>query len=144
MSRKSRGIAFERELVHILQEKGFAAIRIAGSGCTQTPSADILAGNGRSLFAFECKSTSLAHRYISIEAMNEFVTFAHQFGAQAWIAIRFLRTPWFFLHFEDIPKTDKFYRVTQELAKQKGLLIQDLCQDRESEIKNEALNPALT
>ncbi len=126
MSLKSKGIAAERELVHILQEKGFAAIRIAGSGSTQTPSCDILAGNGMRLFAIECKSIKEGNRYIDIQAIDDFVTFARQFGAECWIAIRFARKPWRFLLVEDIPKTEKNYAITPELAEQKGLLIEEL------------------
>ncbi|HLP80124.1 MAG TPA: Holliday junction resolvase Hjc [Acidobacteriota bacterium] len=126
MSLKAKGIRAERELVHLLQARGCAAIRIAGSGCTQEPSADILAGNSVRQFAIECKSVAGDSRYITQEAVNDFLMFARQFGAEPWIAVRFARKPWRFLLCEDLHQTPKSYAVTIELAESKGLLLDEL------------------
>jgi Holliday junction resolvase len=126
MSLKSKGIAAERDLVHKLQDRGFAAIRVAGSGCTVTPSTDILAGNGRRILSVECKTVKGTSRYIDRESVNDFVAFSRQFGAEPWIAVRFFRTPWRFLLVEDIPLTDKNVAITQEHAESKGLLLEEL------------------
>jgi holliday junction resolvase Hjr len=126
MSRKSRGISFERELVHLLQKHHFAAIRVAGSGCTTTPSADILSGNGQKVLCFECKSSSLDAIYIPKQSLADFLQFSYQFGAQPFVAVRFLREQWRFLHHEDIPQTTANVVITKDLAIQKGFLLDEL------------------
>lgn len=126
MSLKSKGIAAERDLVHRLQDAGFAAIRVAGSGSTQTPSTDILAGNGMRILSIECKTVKGDSRYISKEAIADFLAFSRQFGAEPWIAVRFFRSAWRFLLIEDIPVTDKNVSINKELAETKGLLLEEL------------------
>ena len=57
MSRKSKGINAERELIHIFwKTKSWAACRVAGSGAIKYPAPDVLAGNGNILLAIECKA----------------------------------------------------------------------------------------
>ena len=50
--RKSKGSKAERDLIHMFWAKGFGAMRAAGSGSTQHPSPDVIAGNGKTFFAF--------------------------------------------------------------------------------------------
>lgn len=128
MSLKSKGISAERDVVHRLQAAGYAAIRVAGSGSTQTPSTDILAGNGMRVLSIECKTIGQGGeaRYIGKEAINDFLTFSRQFGAEPWIAVRFYRTPWRFLLVEDLPITDKNVSIHKELAETKGLLLNEM------------------
>ena len=128
MSLKSKGIAGERDVVHRLQDAGYAAIRVAGSGSTQTPSTDILAGNGMRVLSIECKTIGVGGdvRYISKEAIADFLTFSRQFGAEPWIAVRFFRTPWRFLLVEDLPVTDRNVSIHKGLAEAKGLLLNEL------------------
>lgn len=130
MSAKSRGISAERDLVHLLQERGFAAIRVAGSGSTQTPSTDILAGNGRRLFSIECKTTRDTERYITKEAIADFLTFSRQFGAEPWIAVKFLRTPWWFILPEDLQDAGKSYRIMKEFCEKKAITLDELLNDK--------------
>jgi len=132
MSLKSKGIAAERDMVHLLQDRGFAAIRVAGSGSTQTPSTDILAGNGMRIFSIECKTVKGASRYVSRESISDFISFSRQFGAEPWIAVRFFRTPWRFLLVEDIPLTEKNVSITKSLAEAKGLLLDEMLEISES------------
>ena len=126
MSLKSIGIAAERDLVHKLQEMGFAAIRVAGSGSTQTPSTDILAGNGSRILSIECKTTRNAARYVEKIAISDFVAFSRQFGAEPWIAVRFTRSPWRFLLVEDLPVTERSVAITKEFAETRGLLLSEV------------------
>ena len=128
MSRKPLGIVAERELVHIMQDNGFSAIRVAGSGSTKAPSTDILAGNGKRLFSFECKSIRTGYRYIPEKEMVEFLQFSHNFGAESWVAIRFMRQPWVFLRPADLTKTEKHYGITQAVADKFGLSLEELLQ----------------
>jgi holliday junction resolvase Hjr len=121
MSLKSKGISAERELVHILQEKGFSAIRVAGSGNTKAPSTDILAGNGKRTLSIECKTLRTGYRYIPASEINEFLEFSYKFGAEAWIGARFMRKPWVFIRVDDLVKTEKNYGITPQIAEKFGI-----------------------
>jgi len=132
MSLKSKGIAAERDVVHKLQEFGFAAIRVAGSGSTKTPSTDILAGNGRRLLSIECKTTKTQYQYISHQQITDFLSFSRKFGAESWIAVKFARKKWKFLLVEDLIKTSKYFCITPALADLRGLVFEDLVENAQS------------
>ncbi|MFT7615205.1 MAG: Holliday junction resolvase [Candidatus Woesearchaeota archaeon] len=126
MSLKSKGLALERELVHLLQDHGFSAVRVAASGATQTPSTDILAGNTRSVYSFECKSVKGNSRYISKSQIADFLVFSRKFGAQPFIAVRFSRKPWKFMLCEDLHETPGNFGFNRDLVERKGIDLADL------------------
>ncbi|MCK5282296.1 MAG: Holliday junction resolvase [Nanoarchaeota archaeon] len=126
MSRKSKGINAERDLIHKFWANGWAAIRVAGSGSTRYPSPDILAGNGVRRLAIECKCTKDNVRYLTKEEIRELIEFSRIFGAETWIAIKFNKTGWYFLSLEDIKETKNNYVITDEIAKNRGLLFEEL------------------
>ena len=58
MSRKSKGINAERDLIHkFWNVEGWSAVRVAGSGSMKYPSADVLATNKLRRLAIECKTS---------------------------------------------------------------------------------------
>ncbi len=127
MSRKSKGISYERELIHMFWKTGeWAAIRIAGSGNTQYPSADIIAGNAARKLAIECKSSKSDSMYIQKENIVVFREFAKKFGAEPWIAVRFNKTPWHFISMENLQQTENNIVITIENIRYKGLLFEEL------------------
>jgi len=127
MSRKSKGISYERELIHMFWKTGeWAAIRIAGSGSTQYPSADIIAGNPARKLAIECKSSKSEAVYIQKEEISAFQEFAKKFGAEPWVAIRFNKTPWHFISMENLQQTENSVVITTANIKYKGLLFEEL------------------
>jgi len=96
MSRKSRGCDYERKLVHLLQEKGFYSVRVAGSGCMRYPSPDILASNGFRLIAFEVKSTQSDRVYLKPKDLSDLLEFSCGFRAEPWFAVHLFGLGWFF------------------------------------------------
>ncbi|MBW2990129.1 Holliday junction resolvase [Candidatus Woesearchaeota archaeon] len=124
--RKSKGSKAERDLIHLFWSKGFAAMRAAGSGSTQHPSPDIVVGNGKKFFAFECKSSRDKSKYLTKDEITQLDLFSNSFGARAFVAIKFDNEQWYFLRLTDLKKTAKSYVVTLELAKKKGLGFEDL------------------
>ena len=127
MNRKRKGITYERELIHLFwNTKEWAATRVAGSGNSQFPSADIIAGNKTRKLAIECKSAKRETIYIPIAEIKEFKIFTTTFGAEPWLAARFQKTPWFFLSLEDVEKTEKNIIITKKNCKLKGLLFEEL------------------
>ncbi len=125
MSKRS-GSAAERELLHMFCDKGFSGVRIAGSGSSTELSCDLLVGNGNLMAAIECKSTRKKKKYVSIEQMNDFRTFASNFGLSALVAIRFARNGWWFIHPDKLENTGKNLAISLEEIKSKGQSFEDL------------------
>ena len=126
MSRKSKGINAERDLIHKFWDKGWGAIRVAGSGSSRYPSPDILAGNNIRKLAIECKVTKEPNVYIKKEQITDLSDFSRIFGAEPWIAVRLQESPWHFITIEDTKETDSNFLVNMELIKNRGLLFEEL------------------
>ena len=126
MSRKSKGINAERELVHLFQREGWSSVRIAGSGSSKYPSPDVLASNALRRLAIECKTLKKGKKYFSEEDIEQLKQFSHKFGTESWIGIKFGGLPWYFLSLEDLEKTGKNMAISVDLAQKKGLKFEDL------------------
>ena len=120
MSRKSNGIKAERELYHMLWERGFAVVRVAGSGCMVEPSCDLLAGNGTTKVAIECKTTRDKKKYIEKKQMEDFKLFSEKFGLHPVVAIKFVRNGWWFIHPEQLEDTGKNFAISLEEIRKIG------------------------
>mgnify|MGYP001558368445 FL=1 len=126
MDKKAKGTRGERELVKAFNENGWVCIRVAGSGSSRYPSPDILAGNAMRRVAIECKVTADNKKYLLEEEVEQLRIFANRFGAEGWIGLRFPGEPWYFLMLEDLEQTGKCWAVSLELAKRKGLTMEEL------------------
>lgn len=126
MSRKSKGINAERDLIHKFWSMEWAAIRVAGSGSSKYPSPDILTGNNVRKLAIECKASRDLSKYFTKQEIHQLKEFSEIFGAEPWIAIKFDKKEWYFLTLEDLKETPKCYVVTEIIAKNKGLLFEEL------------------
>lgn len=127
MSRKSKGISYERELIHLFWSTGeWAAVRVAGSGNTQYPSVDIIAGTSGRKLAIECKSSKKDSLYIPKQEIASLQDFAKKFNAEPWIAVRFNKTEWHFVCMENLELTENNAVVTKENITYKGVLFEEL------------------
>ncbi|MBN2567151.1 Holliday junction resolvase [Candidatus Woesearchaeota archaeon] len=126
MSRKSIGTAAERQLVGMFWQAGWAAVRVAGSGSSQHPSPDVVAGDGTRKLAIECKVTEAKAKYFPIDEIAQLETFARTFGAEPWIGIKFKTLTWYFLAVEDLDRTGTQFSASLLAAKRKGLLFEEL------------------
>jgi holliday junction resolvase Hjr len=129
MSRKGKGSNAERELIHLFhKEMGWSAIRVAGSGSSKYPSPDIIAGNieKNRHIAIECKATRKDKQYLEKEEVEQLRIFATTFGAEAWIAVRFLSQPWTFLTIDQLEDTGKHLAISKKDADQKGIQLTNL------------------
>ncbi len=127
MSRKSKGIGAERELIHLFHTiEGWSAVRVAGSGSNHYPSPDIVAGNALRHLAIECKAVRDDTRYVEKEALEQLRVFSRRFGAESWIAVRFMGCPWYFLPLEGLEETEKNVVIAKENVQKKGLLFEEL------------------
>ncbi|MFA5303252.1 MAG: Holliday junction resolvase Hjc [Candidatus Nanoarchaeia archaeon] len=123
MAHYSKGAAYERELMAILGNKGFAVARIAGSGKAKVEEPDLIAGNCRLILAIECKYSSTLYKTVNMIQANDLVKFANMFGAKAILAFRFAHTAWKFMELTQavtknvsIKKTDKLMELNELLG----------------------------
>ena len=130
MSRKSKGINAERELIHKFWANKWAAIRVAGSGSSRYPSPDILAGNNIRKIAMECKASKERSKYFTKEEIGALKEFARIFGAETWVGIKFDNLGWYFLTLDDLKETENCYMTSYEIAKNKGLIFEELVQNK--------------
>ena len=125
MSRKSKGINAERDLIHKFWGKSWAAVRIAGSGSMKYPSSDILATNKIRKVAIECKTCGKNNKYMTKDEINQLKTFSDLFGSEPWIAIKFDRHEWLFISPDDLKNTGNNFLVSLDIAEKKGLLFEE-------------------
>jgi Holliday junction resolvase len=125
LNRKAKGINAERELIHVLWEAGWAAVRVAGSGAISFPSPDVVAGNGIRKVAIEAKVTGSNSKYFSKLEIAGLRKFASAFGAEPWVAVKFPKRDWLFINPEDLKETDKGFSVNVERAVAFGLLFSE-------------------
>ena len=127
MSRKSKGINAERELVHkFWATNKWSAVRIAGSGSMRYPSADVLATDKLRKLAIECKSSKDKTKYLTKDDLYQLKQFSEIFNAEPWVGIKFNNEEWYFLSVDDIKTEKKCYSISLDLAKKKGLLFDEL------------------
>ncbi|MBW2979935.1 Holliday junction resolvase [Candidatus Woesearchaeota archaeon] len=127
MSRKSKGINAERDLIHkFWSTESWSAVRIAGSGSMKYPSADILATNKLRKLAIECKTSKETSKYLTKGEVEQLKVFAKIFGAEPWVGVKFDREEWFFLNIEDLKCTGNNFLISIDIARNKGFLFEEL------------------
>lgn len=109
-----KGMKFERDLIHMFWDNGYAALRTAGSGAARYPTPDVVAGNGSNFIALEVKKRSSLPVYLTENEVRELVMFSNLFGANAYIAVKIPRKEWKFIHIDRLKK-GKSYRVDEEV-----------------------------
>ena len=128
MSQKKRGCDAERELLHLLNDRGFAVARIAGSGIETF--CDLLAGNGKKRYAIEVKIASGNKKYLNKQQIIGLIKFANKFGVAPIVAIKFLRKGWWFVRPEKLSCTKKAFIISFEEAQKKGESLNDFCESK--------------
>jgi len=113
---REKGTRVERELINLLWENGFAAVRVAGSGSMSFPCPDVVASNGKIVLAFEVKTRSKLPLYLTYQEVKELVMFSNLFGAEPYIALRMPRKGWFFIEVKSLARTSKGFRVDEEIV----------------------------
>ncbi len=126
MSRKSRGIAGERDLIHKFWSVGWASVRVAGSGSSQFPSPDIITSNNIRKLVIETKITREDKKYFPEKEIRSLKFFAEKFGAEPWIGLKFFQKQWLFISTEDLRETKSSYVISKEEAEVKGLTLEEL------------------
>ena len=123
---KHKGANAERELLHMLSERNFAVVRVAGSGMISETSADLIAGNSEKRFVIECKTCKEKKRYLDKQQIADLREFAKKFGFPALIAVKFNRQGWWFIEPEKLEDVGKNLAISLEEIKAKGISFDDL------------------
>ncbi|WP_409200378.1 Holliday junction resolvase Hjc [Methanobrevibacter sp. DSM 116169] len=123
-----KGSTEERDLVHKLWDRNFAAMRApASGGATKRPLPDIIAGNGKIYLAIEVKTTTKDKIYIDSVQIDALCEFSNTFGATAYIGIKFKYTKWLFLKPEDVERTkSNNLKIEKDVALEKALEIDEI------------------
>ena len=113
-----KGSAEERDLVHKLWDRHFAAMRApASGGATKKPLPDVIAGNGK-----------MDKIYIDAPQIDALVEFSNIFGATPYLGAKFKHTKWLFLSPEMIQRTKNGnYKVEKDYSLEKALEIDEIC-----------------
>jgi len=121
----NNGSRAERQLVHALEDLGFAVMRAPSSGAgTDSDRPDVLAGRETTsqVIAFEMKSKKDDYIYISKEQVDQLKRFSKAFGAKARIATRWDGDTTIYVgRVEDMDRSElrdeeRMYRVKREDA----------------------------
>jgi len=110
---KAKGERFERELIHMLWKRGFAAVRTPASGSISYPAPDVIAGNGKRYLAIEVKMRSSLPVYLSERDVEDLIKFSEQFGAEPYIAVKIKGLGWRFLKIEQLVKTKRGFKIDE-------------------------------
>lgn len=118
MSEK-KGIKQERELVNWLFNRGYMAVRVAGSGGgTKRPAPDIICGDGVYQYVIELKSSNKDTIYLKDEQKRELEEFAQGFGATPLFCANFSYLNYVFVRPDKLSVTDGMnYKITRAQAK---------------------------
>jgi Holliday junction resolvase len=126
----------ERDLVRLLWDHGFAALRApASGGATQMPRPDILAGSDKLglQLAIEVKTTRDRTLYIPEESVRQLLAFAQRFGCRPVLAVKFKgkRRPWLFIGPDKLERVSSWgYRLPFKRLVEAGLTIESLAPDQ--------------
>ena len=117
VSHYNKGASAERELIHSLSDKGFAVLRVAGSGVSPLPSPDVVALKDGRIIAFECKAWKGNYLAIPVVTFNDEVNWAKTAGAEFFIAWKIPRAGWLFVRAEHFRNAGKNFMISLEEAK---------------------------
>ncbi len=132
---KRKGTRYERELFHMFWENDWVALRTAGSGSTPLPAPDLMVSGmviaplekkSRRTLAIECKAIKSNRKYFPKKEIDELNLFANKFGADPYIAIRFDRIGWFFIHTKNIGFAKTQHYISLDLAQKEGLKFEEI------------------
>ena len=114
-----KGMQQERNLVRYLNNKGYPAVRVAGSGAgTKRPTPDILICDGRNHYAVELKSSSQNMIYISKDQVDNLKEFSDLFKAVPLICANFTYMNYCFFPIDRLTVTDGLnYKISRLEAK---------------------------
>jgi holliday junction resolvase Hjr len=125
MKNKSKGSNAERELLFKLYDRGFAVVRVAGSGCSTLPTPDIIAVKNKLTIAIECKTKKGEYLNIKESQIQELITWENMAKCKSYVAWRVSKDCWYFIDIYSLNKTNKAHSIKKKEIIEKGLIFED-------------------
>lgn len=126
MAHYNKGANAERELIKALFDRGFAVLRVAGSGVSPLPSPDVVALKSGRILAIECKAWKGAHLAIPVVTMTDEINWAKTAGAEFFIGWKIPRDGWLFVRAEHFHNAGKNFMISLVEAKLKSVTLEAL------------------
>jgi len=120
MAHYDKGASAERELIKMFWEKGFAAVRVAGSGKNALPMPDLVVlGKGMKIII---ESKAWRAKYLSIETskVHELLNWGRRGDADVYVAWKYPNKGWIFIKPKHFNKS-KYYTISFEKAQHCGI-----------------------
>ncbi|MEK6958479.1 MAG: Holliday junction resolvase Hjc [archaeon] len=124
MAHYNKGANAERELIHTLFDKGFAVLRVAGSGVSPLPSPDVVALKDKKILAFECKAWKGQYLAIPVQTMEDEINWAKVAGAEFYVGWKIPREGWLFVKAQAFRNAGKNYMLSLEDAKKNSSVLE--------------------
>lgn len=133
MKGRRKGLRAERDLLDKFWELGIGAIRVAGSGVSAHPSADIVAGYRGRIAVIEVKVSSRSVIYVPPEEVRSMSVLAETIGGDPWLAVKFTserKGSFYMLRLDEARKLKSGYlAIDLELARSKGIPIEEFARN---------------
>jgi len=114
-----KGARCERELIHLLAEKGFSVVRAAGSGVAgECP--DILAFRRGIAYAFECKAWGSGRVALDRQHYDALKRWEDNTGITAMLAWRMDGGGWSFIYLAELEENPQSFSATKKRALEIG------------------------
>jgi len=126
MAHYNKGANAERELIHTLSDKGFAVLRVAGSGVSPLPSPDVVALKNGRILAIECKAWKGNYLAIPCVTMSDEVNWAKTAGAEFFVGWKIPREGWLFVKFEHFHNAGKNFMISLDDARKNTITLETL------------------
>ncbi len=127
VNKKAKGTAAENELIHMFWDASWVAVRVAGSGSGRYPSPDILASCNLVKLVMEIKVVNGVKKYFTGQEIRDLKFFAEQFGAHAWVGVKFAENQWFFIPTSELEMTkQENYSISLIDMKRKGFSFEEM------------------
>jgi len=122
---KRKGSRAENELMKILMNEGFCAIRAAGSG-TGSPCPDILAFRGIDQYGFECKAVENPNLQLRKEQIEDLIAWQEKTNITTYIAWRIRGGEWLFVRTDYLKKNKMAYSLSLVDARKYALSLNQI------------------
>lgn len=126
MAHYNKGANAERELIRAFSLKGFAVLRVAGSGVSPLPSPDVVAIKSGRILAIECKAWKGEHLAIPCVTMLDEVNWARTAGAEFFVGWKIPREGWIFVKFEHFHNAGKNFMISLKDARNNSISFEEL------------------
>jgi Holliday junction resolvase len=128
-NKKAKGTAAENELIKYFWDEQWCCVRVAGSGSTQFPSPDLLAGNSHRKIVMEVKVVNGVKKYFTRREIKDLEYFAQHFGAEAWVGVKFQEGQWYFIPTSELSQTkSENYVIDLVTMKKQGFTFKEMIQ----------------